>query len=193
MGSCHTNRVLPHQTPHPSVSDMQAQLVQLFRRSRATIAALAQSVLIADMRQNLGHSFGAMAFMPSTCRALANGIRGGVSKPLGRDPWHLSRGRHAPGKGIYDRRPEMRTSRLLGREELRGFLRNSLCFGHWGKGKSEGIGTTLVVCNDAGSVSLFVGCCTGVVVAHPTAQPVVKQNRDLTSGSSDRPLLADPG
>ena len=30
MGSDHTNRVLPPQTPHPSVPDMQAQLVQLF-------------------------------------------------------------------------------------------------------------------------------------------------------------------
>jgi hypothetical protein len=73
------------------------------------------------------------------------------------------------------------------------FLRNSLCVGHWGKGKSESLGTTLEVCKDAGSVSLFVGCCTGVVVAHPKAQRIVKQNRDLPSGGSDRLLLADPG
>ena len=51
MGSDHTNRVLPHQTAHPAMSYTQAQLVQLFRHSGATITALAQSVLLADMRQ----------------------------------------------------------------------------------------------------------------------------------------------
>ena len=50
MGSDHTNRVLPHQTPHPSVPDMQAQLVHLFSHPWAATAALAHSVLIADMR-----------------------------------------------------------------------------------------------------------------------------------------------
>jgi hypothetical protein len=51
MGSHNANRVLAHQTPHPAVPNTQAHLVQLFRHSGPTIAALAQSVLLADMRQ----------------------------------------------------------------------------------------------------------------------------------------------
>ena len=51
MGSDHTNRILSHQTPYPAVPDAQAQLIQLFSHSGATVAALACSVLIADMRK----------------------------------------------------------------------------------------------------------------------------------------------
>ena len=81
MGSDHANRVLSHQTPHSAVPDPQAQFVQLFRHSGATITALAQSMLVADMRQNLGHSLGPMAFMPSTHRAAADAIQVDASTP----------------------------------------------------------------------------------------------------------------
>ena len=51
MGSDHANGVLPHQTAHAAMPDSQAQLIQLFSHPGAAITALAQSVLIADMRQ----------------------------------------------------------------------------------------------------------------------------------------------
>ena len=41
MGFYHADRVLPHQTPHPSVPNMQAQRVPLFSHPWAAIAALA--------------------------------------------------------------------------------------------------------------------------------------------------------
>jgi hypothetical protein len=51
MGSDHASRVLSHRTPHSAVPNTQAQFVHLRRHSGATMTALAQFVLVADMRQ----------------------------------------------------------------------------------------------------------------------------------------------
>ena len=80
MGSHDANRVLPHQTSHPSVPDTQAQLVQFFRHSGPTIAALAQSVLLADMRQKYH-----VAPLPMRCRAVFP-----IAKATIRDPNHAA-------------------------------------------------------------------------------------------------------
>lgn len=44
-------------------------LVRVRGHPWSAVAAPAQAVLIPDMGEDLGHSFGPMAFMPSTCRA----------------------------------------------------------------------------------------------------------------------------
>lgn len=44
--------VLAHQTAYPTLSDPQAQLVQLFGHPRPAVAAQAQPMLFADMRQD---------------------------------------------------------------------------------------------------------------------------------------------
>jgi hypothetical protein len=100
MGSDHANCVLPHQTAYPAVPDAQAQLVQLFRHSGAAIAALACSVLIADMRQK--HH---IASLPMGYRAVLPGPKATV-----RDPHHAAGMR--PGK-----RPPI----VVKESELHGF------------------------------------------------------------------------
>ena len=61
--------ILAHKSPDTALSAMNAQLIQLPGDAGSAAAAQAQPVLIADMGQDLGHSFGPMAFMPPTCRA----------------------------------------------------------------------------------------------------------------------------
>ncbi len=76
MGSDNANRVLPHQAPHPAVPNAQAQLVQLFCHSGAAIAALAQSVLLADMRQK--HH---VAPLPMGCGAVFPSTKATICDP----------------------------------------------------------------------------------------------------------------
>jgi hypothetical protein len=124
MGSDHANCVLSHQTPNSTVPnstvpnstvpdttvpDTQAQFVQLFRHSGATITALAQSVL------PLGHVN--MPCRPTDCgyapkpRAFirTNGIHAlDMSRRCRWDTGPLSRfaGKPLPGNGCFQaRRP----------------------------------------------------------------------------------------
>jgi len=50
-GPNNLNAVLAHQSPHPALSDLQAKFVQLLGHARPTVAAQAQAMLFADMRQ----------------------------------------------------------------------------------------------------------------------------------------------
>jgi hypothetical protein len=50
-GPNNLNAVLAHQSPHTALSDLKAKFVQLLGHARPTVAAQAQPVLIADMRQ----------------------------------------------------------------------------------------------------------------------------------------------
>ena len=72
------------------------------------------------------------------------------------------------------------------------FLRNSLCVGHWGKGKSERFGPPVEVGQDAKAVAFFVGGSTGVNVSHAIAQGIVKQDSDLAGRRGYCLLFADP-
>ncbi|MCX8508298.1 MAG: hypothetical protein ORN49_05365 [Rhodobacteraceae bacterium] len=54
------------------------------------------------------------------------------------------------------------------------FLRNSLFVGERGKGKAEGFGATLEVCEDAGSMVLLISRCTGIALPHAKPQGIVK-------------------
>jgi hypothetical protein len=51
VGPNNLNAVLAHQSPHPALSDLQAKFVQLLGHARPTVAAQAQAMLFADMRQ----------------------------------------------------------------------------------------------------------------------------------------------
>lgn len=125
MGSDHTNRVLPHQSAYPAplgdcqqspagqrMSYTQAQLVQLFRHSGATITALAQSVLFADMRQK--HH---IAPLPMRYRAVLPRPKATI-----RDPHHMASMR--PGKPA---------AIVIQKRELHGFRAAKNCVAFVGK------------------------------------------------------------
>jgi hypothetical protein len=79
-------------------------------------------VLVADMGQDLGHSFGPMAFMPSTCRAAGDATEGDASRHAGRVLTPPLGGTDGRGSARRDARQYTETSRLLSREEHRRFF-----------------------------------------------------------------------
>jgi hypothetical protein len=99
--ACRSSSALLKQTvARQRVSDTQAQLVQLFGHPWATITALAQSVLVADMRQNHHVAPLPMGYRPplTVCRQTVAGQRVFPSpKAAIRDPHHAAGMR--PGKG----------------------------------------------------------------------------------------------
>ena len=72
------------------------------------------------------------------------------------------------------------------------FLRSSLCVLCRGQDVSERPGASMKVGKDARSMALSIGSGTGVVVGHPKAQSVVKQDSDLPGRRCHRFLLSDP-
>jgi hypothetical protein len=74
--------------------------------------------------------------------------------------------------------PVLSNERIPHRDSLAkyavAFLRNSLFVRKRGKGKAEGFGATLEVCEDAGSVALFICRGSGIMIAHAKPQGVIK-------------------
>ena len=142
--------------------DAQAQLIQLFSHSGSTVAALACFVLIADMRKK--HH---IAPLPMGYRAVLPRPKAPI-----RDPHNmagLSLGKTAV---IGSQKRELHGFWLA--KNCVAFLRNSLFVGKRGKGKAEGFGATLEVCEDAGSVAFFICRGTGIMIAHAKSQGVIK-------------------
>ena len=84
-GSDHTDRILSHQAPHPAVPDVQAQLIQLFSHSGATVAALASPVLPVR-HVNMPWPTDRGYAQEAPCHAAAGGMWGDASKHEGHDP-----------------------------------------------------------------------------------------------------------
>lgn len=114
--------VLAHKSPDTALFDTKAQPIQLLGHAWSSLAAQAQAVLVADVRQDLGHSLGPMAFMPSTYRAACDATGACASRYGARALKRPSGGTDGCGSGCRNTWQYPETSRLLSREERRRFF-----------------------------------------------------------------------